>query len=310
MKTILITGIGGDIGQAVATILREAYPNIHLIGVDIHERHGGSLFVDKFLVAPPASSSEYLTWLDSLVTSEEVDICIPLSEAELVRIANSDGRGAVKVQLLMPSQSAINIGTDKYETAAFLKKIGCPGPWTVLAHEPDGQLSFPCIFKPRRGAGSKGVFVCDQPEEVRLLLKRYPDAVLQELLLPVDQEITCAVYRTKTGQVGVLQMLRQLAGDVTGWVEVIDVPEVRRQCETIAGAINLQGAINIQMRLTPEGPRIFEINPRFSSTVLIRHKIGFQDVVWAMKEVLGERVVLQGPAAGVRAVRIQGAMLL
>ena len=32
----------------------------------------------------------------------------------------------------------------------------------------------------------------------------------------------------------------------------------------------------------PEGPRIFEINPRFSSTVMMRHAIGFSDVAWML----------------------------
>ena len=42
MKTILITGIGGDISQGVATILRENRPDLRLIGVDMHEQHGGT----------------------------------------------------------------------------------------------------------------------------------------------------------------------------------------------------------------------------------------------------------------------------
>lgn len=33
MKTVLITGIGGDIAQGVATILRESRPDLRLIGV-------------------------------------------------------------------------------------------------------------------------------------------------------------------------------------------------------------------------------------------------------------------------------------
>lgn len=310
MKTVLITGIGGDIGQAVATILRELIPNVFLIGIDIHERHGGSLVVDECLMAPPASSNEYLEWIEALVISRQVDLCIPLSEAELLRIANRSENEASGVHLLMPSVSAVKVGVDKLETAQFLSRIGCPAPWTVDANKHDNQVQFPCVFKPRRGAGSKGVFICHEPEEVEQFLRQYPDAVLQELLLPADQEITCAVYRTKDGQVGVLQMLRQLAGDVTGWIKVVNDAEVKRQCEMIAEALDLQGSINAQLRLTEAGPRIFEINPRFSSTVLIRHKIGFQDVVWAMKEALGERVELQIPAVGIQAVRTQGASVL
>lgn len=310
MKTVMITGIGGDIGQAVASIIRETFPGVYLVGTDIHDRHAGSLFVDKCLLAPAAASDQYLTWLESVVTDRQVDLCIPLSEAELARIANRGPDQANDVAFLMPSPSAIRVGVDKLDTARYLNSIGCPAPWTAVANDMSEEVEYPCIFKPRRSAGSKGVFVCHRREDVAQLLRRYPDSVLQELLLPADNEITCGVYRAKDGQVAVVQMLRQLAGDVTGWVEVVHYLEVTEQCMRIAESLDLHGAINVQLRLTDSGPRIFEINPRYSSTVLIRHKLGFQDVVWGLREAMGEKVVMRQPTVGARAVRIQGAALL
>ena len=35
MKTILITGIGGDIAQSIATIIRGEHTKVQLIGVDM-----------------------------------------------------------------------------------------------------------------------------------------------------------------------------------------------------------------------------------------------------------------------------------
>lgn len=46
--------------------------------------------------------------------------------------------------------------------------------------------------------------------------------------------------------------------------------------------------MNVQLRLTDHGPRVFEINPRFSSTVLMRHRLGFSDVLWAIDEAQGK----------------------
>ena len=48
--------------------------------------------------------------------------------------------------------------------------------------------------------------------------------------------------------------------------------------------------MNVQLRLTDRGPRVFEINPRFSSTVLMRHRMGFTDVLWAIEEAEGKTV--------------------
>jgi carbamoyl-phosphate synthase large subunit len=40
--------------------------------------------------------------------------------------------------------------------------------------------------------------------------------------------------------------------------------------------------------MTKKGPIIFEINPRFSSTVVFRHKLGFKDVQWAILDLFNE----------------------
>ena len=32
---------------------------------------------------------------------------------------------------------------------------------------------------------------------------------------------------------------------------------------------------------------VFEINPRFSSTVLFRHMMGYEDVIWSIQDKLG-----------------------
>ena len=76
-------------------------------------------------------------------------------------------------------------------------------------------------------------------------------------------------------------------------------------CETIAKGLNLRGSMNIQMRLTTQGPRVFEINPRFSSTVLMRHRIGFSDVLWALDEAEGKELIFPQSKPNQILVRVQ-----
>ena len=310
MTTLLITAIGGDIAQGIAQIVRSAYPDWRLVGIDMHERHGGALYVDKYIAGRPASDPDYLEWLADIVMRESIDICFPTAEAELLRLAQEACTEVGGAILLMPPFEAIRVGTDKLETAAFVAGLGLPAPWTIAAEVADDSTHFPCIFKPRRGAGSKGVFVCDTLEDARFFAARFPRAVLQELLLPADAEITCAVYRTGGQQTLVLQLLRQLVGGLSGWVEVVDDPRITVQCVALAEALDLRGGINVQLRLTSDGPRIFEINPRFSSTSLLRHRMGFTDVVWALEECHGRAITPFQPAPGTRAVRTLNAALL
>jgi carbamoyl-phosphate synthase large subunit len=198
---------------------------------------------------------------------------------------------------------------DKHATVEALRQLGLPAPWTVRADQAPPE-SFPCILKDRFGSGSRSVVIVRNPREAEDMARARRDALFQELLEPADREVTCAVYRTRDRRVGVVQMLRRLAGGLTGWARVISDEAVKRTCEVLAEGLELQGSMNVQMRLTDKGPRVFEINPRFSSTVLMRHKLGFTDVAWSLDELEGKPVLFPVLREGRVAVRTQGAAIL
>lgn len=309
MKTLLLTAIAGDIAQGVATILKRACPDWRLVGADIHDQHGGALKVDVCTRLPRAVDDSYPEHLAELVRVHDVDAILPLSEAELERFLGDGLTEVAGVPLLMANTRVLEVGLDKLLTAQVLAEAGISMPWTRSA-EPGAIPPMPCFFKPRRGAGSKTTFVCRTEKDARYLAMRYPDGVYQELLEPDDRELTCAVYRSGDGRIAVLQLLRRLAGGLTGWARVVDDPAVKALCIRSAEILDLRGSMNVQLRITDQGPRIFEINPRFSSTVLMRHEIGFQDLLWTVWEWQGRAVTLAQPAVGTEIVRTCGAAVL
>ncbi|MBL1140627.1 MAG: ATP-grasp domain-containing protein [Proteobacteria bacterium] len=288
MKTIVITGIGGDIAQGVATIIREQRPEIRLIGVDMNLQHGGYLFVDDFIQVPSSNSSKYIQKIKDILLSESVDTIIPMSEPELeVMYPYISKLG--ETHCICAGERVISVGIDKLLTINVLKEIGIPVPWTLSVS--DGLPSdFPCILKNRYGSGSRNIYVVEDVIEAEYLSLKYPDTIFQEMLEPADQEITCAVYRRRDGNVASLLMLRRLIGGYTGWAKVIEDEATFLMCESIAKGLDLYGSMNIQLRITEQGPRVFEINPRFSSTVLMRHILGFSDVLWSLDESEGKLV--------------------
>ena len=308
MKTVLITGIGGDIAQSIATILIESRPEFRLVGTDMNDRHAGQLFVDKVFQIPGASSVEYLDNIKGLIEEYSVDVVIPTSEQELAVFHTLIAEFG-EDKCITAGVKVIDIGIDKLKTIDFIASLDIPVPWTIKA-EGATPKDFPCIFKSQKGSGSKNIFIVEDKEEALFFANKFPYSIFQELLKPDNQEITCAVYRTKDGQISVLQLLRKLSGDATGWAKVICDNQVFKMCEKVAIGIELQGSINIQLRLTDNGPRIFEINPRFSSTVLMRHRIGFCDLLWAIDESQGLDIDLPKIAIDQCMVRTQDAKIL
>jgi carbamoyl-phosphate synthase large subunit len=306
-KVILITGIGGDISQGVATILRESRPDFRLIGVDIHAQHGGHLFVDVIEIIPRASDPSYRAAIQTVVNRHTVDILIPMSEPELGALYPFSDF-CPGVTWLTAGAGVVAAGLDKLATVHALKSLGLPVPWTIPVGD-RAPLAYPCILKNRYGSGSRTIFRIESAEDAEYFARRYPDAVFQELLEPADREVTCAVYRKQNGEVMNLLMLRRLTGGFTGWAKVIDDEETSQMCKRIAEGLDLRGSMNVQLRITDQGPRVFEINPRFSSTVLMRHRMGFSDVLWAIEEAEGNAVRFPAIDPDKTMVRVQTAAI-
>ena len=264
--------------------------------------------MNRIVTLPRATDSKYLANLQKIIKKEKVKFFIPTTEPELSVLLGKE-KTLHNLHLITAGRKITSIGLDKWKTNQVLLRLGLPAPKTMLFSS-KSLLKFPCILKNRIGSGSRGVTKVHSTKELSILARRLKKPILQELLLPENREVTCAVYRNREGKVACLQMLRRLAGGFTAWAQVIWNSEIQAMCEKIATGLNLRGSINVQMRITKKGPRVFEINPRFSSTVLMRHRFGFTDVLWAVAEAEGKTVVYpEIPNKGIL-VRIQDAAVL
>jgi carbamoyl-phosphate synthase large subunit len=308
MKSVLITGIGGDISQGVATILRECRKDLCLVGVDVHLQHGGKLFVDFYETVPSAADPNYLSALETIIEKYQIGIFIPMTEPELGILQSSFDSLFPGVKWIIAGTEVVSVGLDKLATIRAIEELGLPVPWTIPVRD-GNPLGYPCILKNRYGSGSREVFELQNDEDSTYFRKRFPNAIFQEKLEPADREVTCAVYRALDGAVYSLLMLRRLTGGFTGWAKLISNKEITLMCERIATGLNMKGAMNIQLRITDHGPRVFEINPRFSSTVLMRHRLGFTDLLWAIEEAEGKEINYLPVSSNKIMVRIQEAAI-
>jgi len=287
MKKILITAIGGDIGQSIAQCINNSDENFYLYGTDINNKHGGSRYVNEYCIVPQAKDPRYLESISDLVDKKNIDVIIPVNEKEIKIIVNNPKINKV----IHCGRELVNIGLDKLRTIESLESLGIKVPWTVDADK-EMPKDYPCIIKPRFSSGSKSIFVIDNQKEAVLFASKHPQSVFQELLEPNKKEITCCIYKKKDGYFGSIQFERSLVGGLTGWAKVIYCKRVERVLNIIANHLILSGSLNVQLRITDKGPMIFEINPRFSSTCYMRHKLGFTDVIWSLKECFDKQVDL------------------
>lgn len=286
-KTILVTGCGGDIGQSIGKILRTEFKDTLLIGCDIHDKHAAHFIYDKCIIVPRVDSNYYKKEVEKIVFNYKPELIIPTSESELRHFYNNKIRELAGVPLLMPCFESMRIGNDKFTTQEFLKQNNLPYAWTIKVGK--GQpKEFPCVLKDIAGRGSNGFTIIQENDYESY--KNYGNSyIFQEYLQPDNEEYTCGLFRSRTGEVRSIVFHRMLFQGYTNYGEIVFNKGISDLLTIIANKLNLEGCINVQLRLTnKKGPVVFEINARFSSTVLFRHILGFKDVIWSINNYFDE----------------------
>lgn len=284
---ILVTGCGGDIGLSIGKILKSHPMFDRVIGCDMSEEHAGKFIFDETLKINACSSDNYLPTLEKIVKEYGIDIIVPMSEPELRMLTEKNIETTfLNKKLICANIKSRQVGFDKLATVEFLKNSGLPYPETQIINEVQNPV-FPLILKSRAGSGSKSIFILKSEDEFNFYKKKYPDFIVQELLVESEDEFTCGVYRGSDTKTMSIIYKRKLFGDYSGFGIVIENDAISKLLEIIAEKINLLGSINVQLKFSKDGPCVFEINPRFSSTVKFRHMMGFQDLIWSIEDALG-----------------------
>lgn len=293
---ILATAVGGDLSQSVIKCLRASGYSLYIAGCDMNPYAGGRGDVDKFYLAPAVREERrYIHFLQTVIKREQIDYLFPLSEVEIQflnhqrHIVTGAGAGVV-----MNDPMIIDTFMDKYQTVQFLNQKGIAVPRTFTPDEYQGQLKFPLILKKRTGSGSSGLYIIHDHDAFDFYLQRNKGMIIQEYLPGDDNEYTAGIF-SYHGRIHTIVFKRKLApGGFSGEAVLVNDPKLTEFAENVGMALDFTGSVNVQFRLRDGECVPFEINPRFSSTVYLRHAFGFKDVQWSL-EILEEHPILYKP---------------
>ncbi len=304
---VLVTAVGGDIGRKICFIIKEVYPQFTIIGTDSRVIKDSSNYVDKFIKISNASQRGYIAQLNKIIEDNKITFVYPNNEDEIKKIIDKSSK--LKSHIFAHTgKKVFDLSYDKFVTAKKLESINISVPWTMKSYNSIPN-NFPCILKKRVGSGSKDVEIIKNMNDAKKQIGK-KNFIFQELLKPKSKEITCAVYRDKRGRTYSLIMLRRLKKGYTKYIKIIENKQISDLCRKIAVEFKLTGSMNIQLILTKTGPRIFEINPRYSSTVLMRHMLGFSDLVWSINERLGKKIQYKKISENIRAYIVKDKIVI
>jgi len=302
---VLVTGVGGrSVGHQVLHALSLTGNRYKIICTDADSFSFGLYLTPHRYLVPLANDPDYLDAILAIIERENVDVILPGTEAEVMRLVQCRGQlHDVGCKLIASPESAVALCNDKAELYRWLarEKIGVPtsvgvDDWPALVE----KAGFPIVAKPATGSGgSRSVELLATAAEVEDYISRFPGSkeniVFQEYVGNAESEYTVGVLIGRRGDiVDSIVMRRHLVGLSlghsrkingvryalsTGYSQGIIVrdPGIQGFCEDLALRLGLQGPANIQLRVHNGEIKVFEVHPRFSGTTSIRAQAGFNE---------------------------------
>lgn len=295
--SILFTCVGRRIEllNAFRRAAKKLDIKLTICGADINWIAPAIHRVDKPHIVPRISDRRHIPQLLKLVEHEKIDLIIPLIDSDLLSLARARSRfERVGCRVLISDERVIEACADKLLTYQTLTDAGIDTPrtWSADDIKRVKRHRFPYFLKPREGSAGVGLFRVDNADELRVLLKRGPEMIVQEFVDGVEH--TLDVYAGFDGVPRCVVPRRRLevrTGEVSKGV--IDkkpaIMNVGRQVVTALGGC--RGVITVQCIVTAKNRiRVIEVNPRFGGGAPLSIRAGADFPRWIMAELLGRSV--------------------
>lgn len=290
MIDVLVTGAGALLGQGIIKALRSAPSVGRIVAADLSPTAVGLWVADRAYLLPRYDAPDYVGALAKIAAKERVHAILCGTDLEVGTLARARARleHETGAKVVVSGVETVAIADDKWRTATFLRDHGFDAPRSALPDDAErlaGDVGFPLVVKPRFGAGSVGLSVVRDRDALGRSLGE--GMVVQEYLGPDDQEFTCGTLVFEGTTRAATALRRTLRHGNTHTAEANGHDEVAAYAAEVAARLpDAHGPVNLQLRVTPRGPVVFEINARFSGTTPLRAELGYNEVEVVLRHLI------------------------
>lgn len=288
LDTVLLTGGGGVAIPTLINRLRKRQYRVVVVDADLNAP--GLYLADQGYRIPLARDPLFSDTIRRICRKENVSAIVPLVDEELLPLANLASQE--NIVLMAPQDHFIALCLDKFLLMKRLTKAGLPVPFTKLLSDREKEVAFPVIVKPRTGRGSRGIFVATSPDDLKKYnAENHPEpekTLVQSYIQGPEYTVSVVLWRDGMVRAVVPKKLIDKRGvtriAITQRIEIID-----SICKDIQNLLSAYGPFNVQLRIdsTDGIPRIFEINPRFSTTITLTQAAGVDELSNLLDLALG-----------------------
>lgn len=275
-----MTGGGGSGTIAAAKCLKETGKYRVILG-DADKWAAGLKFADKAYVLPAGKDERFIDVMKNLISKEDVDVLVPLVDAELLKSYELK-KYFPNLMILLPEHYFAKTVLDKWLLVEKLKECHLPYPKTYLFSQGCEDIDYPLIFKPRRGCGSRNVIEIksrQQGEAYKILSDLPEDEILIQEKIK-GKEFTVSVVVNSKGEVLTVVPKEVIYKRGIAIVAITRKNDnIQNLCLQVQKELKPNGPFNVQLILRDDGvPIIFEINPRYSTTIALTMEAGVNEI--------------------------------
>lgn len=286
MNNILITGAGGSVYSAIIPQLLESKIFNNYYFIDIDDNCAMKFICEKeyfsnmyFIKCPSGDSLEYKLFIKHLIIDKKINFCLPLVDEELLSFLELYNYESINFKLCLPkNKDFVQRCLNKKETIKMLQAINIETPYLIeksdLTNYYDSNLKI--IVKPLSGHGSNGIYKFTADKVMGLIFSdiiNVDNYCFQEYI--EGDEYTVSVIDNIVVPKKIIKKKGITISAVTEYNSIIE-----KTCLEIVDKLKPDGPFNVQGKLYLNKFKVFEINPRLSTTTILTHKAGLNEVIY------------------------------
>jgi carbamoyl-phosphate synthase large subunit len=276
---ILISGAGGSLFPYVFQTLEEKYDLTLVDSNNIIKK----IYPNKnILTVPLVKEESFSNEMIRILKENKIDYYIPLIDEE-IPIAHEISSQIENLKLISPKIEFVNLCLNKIELMQKLQELNLSNIKTTYANNlniDSSEISFPLFLKPNEGRGSRGIKKINNKEEfdAYFISENYSkdQVIVQEFL--TGTEFTVSVVVNNKNQLIAIVPKRVI---VKKGVTLHAVTErniiIEKACKKIVEKLEACGSFNVQLIISNNEVKIFEINPRYSTTTILTCQAGINE---------------------------------
>ncbi len=280
-KRLLFSGAGGSIFPYMFQALEKEYD---VYAMDSDEKIAHLYSDEKILTVPNVSDNNFESVITQIIKEHKIDVYIPgIDEEILIAIEISRKMG---MQVLSPSEAFVHLCLDKYELMKILSEKKISDIKTYMASDYNEDFDYPIFLKPNIGRGSRGIKKIDNfaEYEAYFLLEKYDKSdVLVQPFIGGDEYTVSVTVNNLNKIIAIVPKIVFTKQGITKHAQSVKHEKIESICKKIVDALNPKGSFNVQLKLVGNEVYIFEINPRFSTTLVLSVASGINEIDLVIK---------------------------